>query len=116
MLNELAKLVIHHRTTEFEELFARSLKNLKAFSNRTAPFTLTATGTGAMGPRSSTLPRAARGFSPSSPKIRSRWHEMAQTLGYRSVPFEIPWGEDIDLDYFKNALRPRDAEAILCQA
>lgn len=119
VLNELAQPVIHHRTVEFEAIFARTLKNLKTvFQTKNHCFVLTATGTGAMeAALTNSLAKNAKVISVISGKFGQRWHEMAQTLGYRSVPFEVPWGEDIDLDYFKKMLFAHaDADAILCQA
>ncbi|MCC6137800.1 MAG: alanine--glyoxylate aminotransferase family protein [Bdellovibrionaceae bacterium] len=119
VLNELAQPVIHHRTTEFEAILERTLTHLKTvFQTKNHCFILTATGTGAMeASLTNTLSRGAKVISIISGKFGQRWHEMAQTLGYRSVPFEVPWGEDIDLEYFKKMLFAHaDAEAVLCQA
>jgi len=119
VLNELAQPVVHHRTNEFESLLPRTLQNLKpVFQTQNHCFILTATGTGAMeASLTNTLPKNAKVISIISGKFGQRWHEMAQSLGYRSVPFEVPWGEDIDLDHFKKILFAHaDAAAILCQA
>lgn len=119
VLKELAQPVIHHRTVEFEAILVRTLKNLKqVFQTKNHCFILTATGTGAMeAALTNALPRNAKVISIIAGKFGQRWHEMAQTLGYRSVPIEVPWGEDLDLDYFKKMLFAHaDAEAILCQA
>lgn len=119
VLNELAQPVIHHRTNEFEAILERCLKRLKlVFQTKNHCFLLTSTGTGAMeAALTNTLPKGAKVISIISGKFGQRWHEMAQTLGYRSVPIEIEWGDDLDLDYFKKMLFAHaDAEAILCQA
>jgi serine---pyruvate transaminase len=119
VLNELAQPVIHHRTVEFESILERTLEQLKTvFQTKNHCFILTATGTGAMeASMVNTLPRGAKVISIIAGKFGQRWHEMAQTLGYRSVPFEVPWGENLDMDYFKKMLFAHaDAEAILCQA
>ncbi len=119
VLNELAQPVIHHRTVEFEAVMERTLGNLKGlFQTKNHCFVITSSGTGAMeAAMTNSLAKGAKVISIVAGKFGQRWHEMAQTLGYRSVPIEVPWGEDLDLDYFKKMLFAHaDAEAILCQA
>lgn len=119
VLNELAQPVIHHRTVEFEAVMERTLGNLKGlFQTKNHCFVLTSTGTGAMeAALTNSLVRGAKVITVITGKFGQRWHEMAQTLGYRSVPIEVSWGEDLDLDYFKKMLFAHaDADAILCQA
>lgn len=119
VLKELAQPVIHHRTLEFESILERTLQRLKMiFQTQNHCFLLTATGTGAMeAAMTNTLARNSKVISIITGKFGQRWHEMAQSLGYRSVPIEMPWGEDIDLHNFKKLLFAHaDADAVLCQA
>jgi aspartate aminotransferase-like enzyme len=119
VLNEIALPVLHHRTEEFESIFAKTLVGLKYLFRTTQPcFVLTASGTGGMeAALVNAVKRDEEVLVIDAGKFGQRWQEMAQILGYRSHHLTFEWGADIDLDLVKKTLdaHPR-IKAVLCQA
>lgn len=119
VLNEVAQPVLHHRTSEFEAILKKTLQSLKPLFQTTQPcFVLTATGTGAMeAALCNGVRRGDEVLSIDTGKFGQRWHEMAQTLGYKSHHFKVPWGEDVDVALFEKTLKANPGiKAVLCQA
>lgn len=119
VLKEIAEPVLHHRTNEFEAILERVLTKLKNVFVTTQPcFVLTATGTGAMeAALVNTVKKGDSVLTIDSGKFGHRWHEMSETLGYKSINLSFPWGEPIDLDKVSETLKKNpEIKALLCTA
>lgn len=119
VLKEIAEPVLHHRTVEFEAIFARILRRLKiVFQTEQPCFVVTSTGTGGMeASLVNAVPRGSTVLSIDTGKFGQRWHEMAKTLGYNSIHLTFNWGEDIDPQQVEDILKKHpDCKAILVQA
>lgn len=111
--------MIHHRTPEFDKIFARALEGLQwLFGTRERVYILTSTGSGGMEALIvNTLSPGDEVLAIVSGKFGERWGEMAAHYGGQVTTLEVPWGEAVD---------PADVEAhlaahpktrlVLCQA
>jgi len=95
VMTNMAEPIIHHRSPEFREIFARVNENLKYVFQTSRPvLTLTCSGTGGMEATFVSL------FSPGDTiisvnggKFGKRWVEMPRAFGFDAVELTLEWGE-----------------------
>ncbi len=119
VLKILALPAIHHRTPEFEEIFARVLENLKrVFCTSQNVFIHTSTGSGAMESAiANTISPKDKVICIVSGKFGERWAEMAKVYLANVITYPVAWGEIAKPDELAKLLDAHpDTKAVLCQA
>lgn len=119
VLEILAKPMEHHRTPNFEQVFARVRENLKTvFGTKQPVFIHTSTGSGAMeSALVNTLNRGDEILSVVSGKFGERWADMAEVYGLKVHRLNVKWGEAVDPSEVEKALSTNKAiRAVLTQA
>ncbi|HZX14021.1 MAG TPA: alanine--glyoxylate aminotransferase family protein, partial [Thermodesulfobacteriota bacterium] len=83
ILLEMARPIIHHRTVEFEKIFAEVREGLKyIFQTKEEIFVLASSGTGAMeGAVTNTLSRGDPALVVNGGKFGERWVKICQAYG-----------------------------------
>lgn len=106
VLLAMAQPVLHHRTPEFEALFAQARRGLQwLFQTRREVLILAASGTGAMeGAVVNACSPGDRVLVIRGGKFGERWAEICQAYGLSVIPVEVPYGKAVD---------PRDVAAAL---
>lgn len=93
-----ARPIIHHRTAEYSELFARCIEGLKyVFQTENDVFCFASSGTGAM--ESAVVNLCSPGDQVlvcSSGKFGERWHQLAETYGLSPQLLEYEYGSPVD--------------------
>ncbi len=117
-LKALAQHPIHHRTPQFEVIFANVLKKLKNFfQTDNHVFLLNATGTGAMEAcLVNPLSPSSHVLSFEAGKFGERWTQMASKFECKVDTMTQPWGQKFDMDLFKKKLSNKPYEAFLIHA
>jgi aspartate aminotransferase-like enzyme len=94
----MAEPMIHHRTPEFEALFAEARRRLQwLFQTERDVLILAASGTGAMeGAVVNTCSPGDRVLVVRGGKFGERWAEICQAHGLTVIPLEIPYGQAVD--------------------
>ena len=111
----LSEQAIHHRSSEFKQIFLNVLEKLPKFFGTKNPVMLqTSAGTGAMeSSLVNTLSPGDKVLAINSGKFGKRWCEIANSLDLVTTELKVPWGESFDLD---NVLDKLDGKkAILTQ-
>ncbi len=98
VLLAMAEPVIHHRTPEFEALFAETRRRLQwLFQTDQDVLILAASGTGAMeGAVVNACSPGDRVLVIRGGKFGERWAEICQAYGLTVIPLEIPYGQAVD--------------------
>ncbi len=112
VLQAMTRPMIGHRSAEFKELYTAVAKRLPAVL-RTAGEVLVATA-------SSTLVMEAAVASTVEKDVLNltcgafseRWHAIGQALGKAADQITVPWGEGMDPDLVRRALRRKRYEAV----
>jgi serine---pyruvate transaminase len=107
VLREMAKPIIHHRSPEFREIFARVNENLKYVFQTTQPvITLASSGTGGMEASFVNL------FSPgdtivtvNNGKFGERWVRMPRKFGLNVIEIKTDWGNAPTTDDLLNVFK-----------
>ncbi|HEX8200885.1 MAG TPA: alanine--glyoxylate aminotransferase family protein [Isosphaeraceae bacterium] len=107
VLLELARPVIHHRSTEAKEVITEVAAGLKeVFQTEHDVLILTASGTGAMeAAMVNTVPRGGTALVLAAGHFAQRWVNIAKAYGIDAVALETPWGQPVDPDRVAEALR-----------
>jgi serine---pyruvate transaminase len=100
VLREMAKPIIHHRSPEFREIFARVNANLKYIFQTIQPvITIASSGTGGMEASFVNM------FSPgdtiitvNNGKFGERWVHMPRKFGLNVIEIKIGWGKTPTVD------------------
>lgn len=119
VLEVLAQPMEHHRTPEFEAVFARCLSRLQSvFETKERVYMHTSTGSGAMESAIvNTLCPGDEVLAVVSGKFGERWAEMAETYGGRVHRLNVEWGEAVRVEQIEAELRARPGtKLVLCQA
>lgn len=119
VLKILALPAIHHRTPEFEEIFARIRENMKrVFCTSQNVFIHTSTGSGAMESAIvNTISPKDKVICIVSGKFGERWAEMAKTYQAQVITYAVEWGKVADPLHLEKLLKSHpDCKAVLCQA
>ncbi len=119
VLIEMAKPIIHHRTAEFEEIFAEVREGLKyIYNTKQEVFILSASGTGAMEASvTNTLSRGDKALVVNSGKFGERWGKICRAYGVEVEEIMVEWGKEIDPAVIEKALGDDPSiKAVLTQA
>lgn len=119
VLKIMALPAIHHRTPEFESIFARVRSNLKkVFKTSENVFVHTSTGSGAMeSALVNTLSPGDKIICIVSGKFGERWAEMAKAYQIQVIEHKVEWGQRVEVSEIQNLLLQHpDCKAVLCQA
>ncbi len=106
VLLKMAEPIFHHRTPEYEALFAEvNVKLKKFFMTEGDVFTLASSGTGAMETAVvNVLARGDKAITVRGGKFGERWDEICQAYGIDTVPIDVEWGYAVTPEQIKKAL------------
>lgn len=106
VLLKMAEPIFHHRTPQYEELFADvSAKLKKVFMTEYDVFTLASSGTGAMETAVvNTLSRGDKAIAVRGGKFGERWFEICKAYGVDVIPLDVEWGRAVTAGQVKEAL------------
>lgn len=106
VLLKMAEPVFHHRTPEYEALFADINKKLKSFFMTEGDvFTLASSGTGAMETAVvNVLAKGDKAITVRGGKFGERWYEICTAYGIEAIPLDVEWGYAVTADQIKKAL------------
>jgi aspartate aminotransferase-like enzyme len=115
VLDALARPVIHHRSPEFKELFARVREQLRAvFRTESEVLVTTSSGTGAFESAIvNLLSRDEPVVAVSHGNFGERWQKMAAAYGADVRPLTYAWGEEPRSDDLAAALAESGASVAL---
>jgi aspartate aminotransferase-like enzyme len=118
VLLAMAQPMIHHRTPEYDALFAEiraGLKRLFQTAQEVIPFA--SSGTGAMeAALANTLSAGDVAIVLRAGKFGERWEEIARAFGVTVVPVTAPFGQTVAAEAIAQALRQHPAaRAVLMQ-
>ena len=119
VLIEMAKPIIHHRTAEFEEIFAEVREGLKyIYDTKQEVLILAASGTGAMEASvANTLSTGDKVLVVNSGKFGERWGKICRAYGVEVQEIMVEWGKEVDPADIEKALDDDPSiKAVLTQA
>lgn len=98
--------IIHHRTSEFQKVFAEVNEGLKyLFQSKNDIFTFAASGTGAMEATVvNLLSPGDKAITVSGGKFGERWAELCQAYGVEAIVLNVEWGKPVDPNEIKRLL------------
>jgi aspartate aminotransferase-like enzyme len=107
VLQAMAQPMIHHRTPEYEALFAEVRRDLRAlFQCKNEVLMFAASGTGAMeGAVVNSLSPGDAALVVQGGKFGERWAEICRAYGVRVVPVDVPYGKSVDPSAVADALQ-----------
>ena len=111
VLQVMAQPIIHHRTPEYEVLFADVRRDLRLlFQCKNEVLMFAASGTGAMeGAVVNTLSAGDRVVVVRGGKFGERWAEICEAYGVRVLPVDVPYGKSVDPAALAAALKSQPA-------
>jgi aspartate aminotransferase-like enzyme len=118
VLLAMARPIIHHRTPEYEALFAEVREGLKWLVQTTQEtIILAASGTGAMETAvTNTLSPGDKALVVKAGKFGERWAEICSAYGVEVIALDAPFGHTVPPDRVADALRKTPGiRAVLCQ-
>lgn len=116
---EMARPLIHHRTSEFEAIFERVREGLKQiFQTENEVFILAASGTGAMeGAIVNTLCAGDKVVVVNGGKFGERWGKIARAYGLEVDEIKVEWGTTVSPEIIEEKLKNDPSiRAVLVQA
>jgi len=118
VLLAMAEPVIHHRTPQFEAIFAEAQEGLKKLFQTTQDvLVLAASGTGAMEAAvSNTLSPDDRVIVVNGGKFGERWVKICGSYGVAVDEIKVEWGKAVSVAEVEAALGRGHARALLIQA
>ncbi len=118
VLLAMAEPVIHHRTPQFEAIFAEAQEDLKKLFQTTQDvLVLAASGTGAMEAAvSNTLSPDDRVIVVNGGKFGERWAKICGSYGVAVDEIKVEWGKAVSVAEVEAALSRGPARALLIQA
>lgn len=119
VLIEMAKPIMHHRTKEFEAIFAEVREGLKyIYDTKQEVFVLAASGTGAMeGAVVNTLSRGDKVLVVNGGKFGERWGKICKAYGLDTQELMVEWGHSVKPADIEKALeKDPGIRAVLVQA
>ena len=107
VLLELARPVIHHRSSEAKQVITEVIDGLKeVFQTQNDVLILTASGTGAMEAAVvNAVPPGGKALVLSAGYFAARWTNICKAFGINAVVLETEWGQPVDPDQVAEALR-----------
>jgi aspartate aminotransferase-like enzyme len=114
VLHALAEPVLHHRSPDFAEVFARAQQRLReVFRTDGEILVLTASGTGAFESAVvNLLSPAERVVAVSQGEFGERWQAMGRAFGCEVVPLAYAWGDAPRPDDLRDALAESGATTV----
>lgn len=115
----MAHPLVHHRTPEFEQLFAEVQEGLRwLLQTANDVLILASSGTGAMEAAvANTCAPGDTAIVVNGGKFGERWLKICHALGVHTVPIEVEWGQAVTPAAVEQALRAHPhARAVLMQA
>ncbi len=115
----MAQPIVHHRSPEFEQVFARCREGLAClFQTKQDVVQLASSGTGAMeASLVSFLRRGDEAIVIDAGKFGERWAKLAKSYGVNAVTLKVEWGSAVDPGAVKAALEEHpNAKAVFVQA
>jgi aspartate aminotransferase-like enzyme len=119
VLLRMSQPLIHHRTPDFEALFAQVQEKLQwLFQTKQTVLILAASGTGAMEAAvSNTCSPGDTVIVVNGGKFGERWLKISQAFGAKVTELKVEWGAAVTVDAVAQALEAHpDARAVLVQA
>jgi len=119
VLLRMSQPMIHHRTPEFEALFAQVQEKLQwLFQTTQNVLILAASGTGAMEAAvSNTCSPGDTVIVVNGGKFGERWLKISQAFGVKVIELKIEWGKAVAVDAVAQALQTNPGvRAVLVQA
>jgi aspartate aminotransferase-like enzyme len=107
VLLELARPVIHHRSTEAKQVITEVIAGLKeVFQTQNDVLILTASGTGAMEAAVvNAVPPGGKALVLSAGHFGARWAHICKAFGIDAVVLDTEWGQPVDPEQVAGALR-----------
>ena len=121
VLLELAKPIIHHRTSQYQEIFKKANENLKyLFKTKNDVFTFASSGTGAMETAIiNILSKGDKAIVVRGGKFGERFADICTAYGINVIPIDVEWGKAVDPNIIKEKLESdKDVKAVfttLCE-
>lgn len=115
----MSQPLIHHRTPEFEKLFAEAQEGLQwLFQTKQDVLMLASSGTGAMEAAVSNLCSAGDTvIVVNGGKFGERWLKISQAFGLHPIELKVEWGQAVQVEAIAEALKAHpEAKAVLVQA
>ena len=118
---EMAKPIIHHRTTQFQEIIKEVEENLKyVFQTKNDVLIFASSGTGAMEAAvANLLSRGDTAIVVRGGKFGERWTEICRAYNIKPVDIDIEWGKAPSSQVIEDALKKEpNAKAVfvtLCE-
>jgi aspartate aminotransferase-like enzyme len=111
VLQVMAQPIIHHRTPEYEALFADVRRDLRLlFQCKNEVLMFAASGTGAMeGAVVNILSPGDQVLVVRGGKFGERWAEICEAYGVRVLPVDVPYGKSVDPAAVATALKSQPA-------
>ncbi len=111
VLQVMAQPIIHHRTPEYEALFADVRRDLRLlFQCKNEVLMFAASGTGAMeGAVVNILSPGDQVLVVRGGKFGERWAEVCEAYGVRVLPVDVPYGKSVDPAAVAYALKSQPA-------
>jgi aspartate aminotransferase-like enzyme len=106
VLRTLGERVLHHRTPQFVTLMQGVWLRLKSFFATSQPvLILTGSGTAAMEAAvTNTLSPGDEALVVVTGKFGERWAEICESFSVHTHRFNVPWGENLDLESFNQTV------------
>ncbi|MCE5250308.1 alanine--glyoxylate aminotransferase family protein [bacterium] len=106
VLLKMAEPVFHHRTPQYEALFAEiNAKLKKLFMTEGNVYTLASSGTGAMETAVvNILAKGDKAVAVRGGKFGERWFEICQAYGIETIPVDVEWGYAVKPEQIKKVL------------
>src|SRR5271166_3569880 len=107
VLLELARPVIHHRSSEAKVVITEVVAGLKeVFQTRNDVLILTASGTGAMEAAAvNAVPPGGKALVLNAGHFAARWGNLCKAFGVNAVALETEWGRPVDPERVDDALK-----------
>lgn len=105
-LLKMAEPIFHHRTPQYENLFAEvNAKLKKFFLTEGDVFTLSSSGSGAMEAAVvNILSRGDKAIAVRGGKFGERWYDLCVAYGIETITVDVEWGYAVKPEQIKNAL------------
>ncbi len=102
----MARPMLHHRTSEFEQIFAEAREGLKyVFQTERDVLILASSGTGAMEAAvCNLLSPGDKAVCVRGGKFGERWSEICQAFGIEAVNVDVEWGEAVKVEEVEKAI------------
>jgi len=106
VLLEIAKPIIHHRTSQYQDIFKKAVERLKyVFKTKNDVFTFASSGTGAMEAAVvNVLSAGDKAIVVRGGKFGERFGELCKAYGIEMIPVDVEWGRAVDPKVVKDKL------------